>query len=179
MQVTYCLGVVSFGFFCYLLGSSKCPSKVRGSYNCGPCFVFRSILSREGRVNSGLYRLLVLIGKPYACFCAGPQDIPYLYCFFFITVAPLRWIYYRIKKWHYYLLVSFSASLITPLEVMCQLRLVWMSFALWRFYVVQSINLYSSFSLQDLPKMKLFAELSPNPPPGAATHAEHFFFPAL
>ncbi|CAM6086487.1 unnamed protein product [Calypogeia fissa] len=54
-KVTYCLGVVSFGTFCYLLGSR-------------------------------------------------PQDIPYLYCLFFITVAPLRWIYYRIKKWHYYLL---------------------------------------------------------------------------
>lgn len=54
-KVTYCLGVVSFGTFCYLLGSR-------------------------------------------------PQDIPYLYCVFFIFVAPLRWIYYRIKKWHYYLL---------------------------------------------------------------------------
>lgn len=54
-KVTYCIGVVSFGTFCYLLGSK-------------------------------------------------PADIPKLYCLFFITVAPLRWIYYRIKKWHYYLL---------------------------------------------------------------------------
>lgn len=54
-KVTYCLGVLSFGLFCYLLGSS-------------------------------------------------PQDIPRIYCLFFIFVAPLRWIYYRIKKWHYYLL---------------------------------------------------------------------------
>ncbi|CAK9879665.1 unnamed protein product [Sphagnum jensenii] len=40
------------------------------------------------------------------CFWLGsrPDDIPYLYCLFFITIAPLRWIYYRIKKWHYYLL---------------------------------------------------------------------------
>ncbi|KAJ7528730.1 hypothetical protein O6H91_15G016200 [Diphasiastrum complanatum] len=39
------------------------------------------------------------------CYLLGsrPQDIPYLYCLFFIMVAPLRWIYYRIKKWHYYL----------------------------------------------------------------------------
>ncbi|XP_002977825.2 uncharacterized membrane protein C776.05 [Selaginella moellendorffii] len=39
------------------------------------------------------------------CYLLGsrPQDIPYLYCTFFITVAPLRWIYYRIRKWHYYL----------------------------------------------------------------------------
>ncbi|MCO5579509.1 hypothetical protein L7F22_033364 [Adiantum nelumboides] len=54
-QVTYCLGVLSFGLFCYLLGSSPC-------------------------------------------------DIPRLYCLFFIFVVPLRWIYYRVKKWHYYLL---------------------------------------------------------------------------
>nr|XP_024399926.1 uncharacterized membrane protein C776.05-like isoform X2 [Physcomitrium patens] len=49
----YCLGVVSFGTFCFLLGSR-------------------------------------------------PDAIPKLYCLFFITVAPLRWIYYRMKKWHYY-----------------------------------------------------------------------------
>lgn len=54
-KITYCLGVLSFGTFCYLLGSR-------------------------------------------------PQDIPRLYCTFFIIIAPLRWIYYRIKKWHYYLL---------------------------------------------------------------------------
>ncbi|KAI5067401.1 hypothetical protein GOP47_0017929 [Adiantum capillus-veneris] len=54
-KVTYCLGVLSFGLFCYLLGSS-------------------------------------------------PRHIPRLYCLFFIFVVPLRWMYYRIKKWHYYLL---------------------------------------------------------------------------
>eukprot|EP00250_Pteridium_aquilinum_P031540 c43800_g1_i1 orf=96-1514(+) len=54
-KVTYCLGVLLFGLFCYLLGSR-------------------------------------------------PQDIPRFYCLFFIFVAPLRWIYYRFKKWHYYLL---------------------------------------------------------------------------
>jgi hypothetical protein len=54
-KVTYCLGVVSFGTFCYLLGSR-------------------------------------------------PADIPKLYCLFFLIVAPLRWMYYRIKKWHYFLL---------------------------------------------------------------------------
>jgi hypothetical protein len=54
-KITYCVGVVSFGTFCYLLGSR-------------------------------------------------PADIPKLYCLFFIIVAPLRWMYYRIKKWHYFLL---------------------------------------------------------------------------
>ncbi|KAI3991884.1 hypothetical protein MKX01_012829 [Papaver californicum] len=40
------------------------------------------------------------------CFLLGsrPQDIPYVYCFFYFTLVPLRWIYYRFKKWHYYLL---------------------------------------------------------------------------
>lgn len=54
-KVTYCIGVVAFGLFCYLLGSR-------------------------------------------------PQDIPYVYCAFFLIAAPLRWIYYRSKKWHYFLL---------------------------------------------------------------------------
>ncbi|GKB25435.1 uncharacterized membrane protein-like protein [Tanacetum coccineum] len=40
------------------------------------------------------------------CFILGarPQDIRYWYCFFYIIFVPLRWIYYRYKKWHYYLL---------------------------------------------------------------------------
>jgi hypothetical protein len=37
---------------------------------------------------------------------AGPQDVPYVYCLFYVIFVPLRWIYYRYKKWHYYLLVS-------------------------------------------------------------------------
>lgn len=37
---------------------------------------------------------------------SGPQDVRYLYCLFYVIFVPLRWIYYRYKKWHYYLLVS-------------------------------------------------------------------------
>lgn len=37
--------------------------------------------------------------------CSGPQDIPYVYCLFYVFFVPLRWIYYKFKKWHYYLLV--------------------------------------------------------------------------
>ena len=45
----------------------------------------------------------------YALFLfAGPQDIPYVYCLFYVIFVPLRWIYYRYKKWHYYLLVSLT-----------------------------------------------------------------------
>ncbi|KAJ4953938.1 hypothetical protein NE237_030770 [Protea cynaroides] len=54
-KVTYLVGVLGFGAFCFLLGSR-------------------------------------------------PQDIPYIYCLFYVIFVPLRWIYYRSKKWHYYLL---------------------------------------------------------------------------
>ncbi|KAL4571826.1 hypothetical protein LXL04_018591 [Taraxacum kok-saghyz] len=44
----------------------------------------------------------------YGAFCfilgARPQDVRYIYILFYITFVPLRWIYYRYKKWHYYLL---------------------------------------------------------------------------
>ncbi|XP_071689239.1 glycerophosphocholine acyltransferase 1-like [Rutidosis leptorrhynchoides] len=44
----------------------------------------------------------------YGAFCfilgARPQDVRYIYVLFYITFVPLRWIYYRYKKWHYYLL---------------------------------------------------------------------------
>ncbi|XP_047308343.1 glycerophosphocholine acyltransferase 1 [Impatiens glandulifera] len=47
-----------------------------------------------------------VLGFGAFCFLLGarPQDIPYVYCVFYITFVPLRWIYYRYKKWHYYLL---------------------------------------------------------------------------
>ncbi|KAF9662306.1 hypothetical protein SADUNF_Sadunf18G0039300 [Salix dunnii] len=50
--------------------------------------------------------LLGVLGFGGFCFLLGarPQDIPYVYCFFYFTFVPLRWIYYRFKKWHYYLL---------------------------------------------------------------------------
>ncbi|XP_050270148.1 glycerophosphocholine acyltransferase 1 [Quercus robur] len=44
----------------------------------------------------------------FGAFCyllgARPQDIPYVYCLFYVIFVPLRWIYYRFMKWHYYLL---------------------------------------------------------------------------
>ncbi|KAL4284635.1 hypothetical protein GQ457_16G002630 [Hibiscus cannabinus] len=50
--------------------------------------------------------LLGVLGFGGFCFLLGarPQDIPYVYCFFYVIFVPLRWIYYRFKKWHYYLL---------------------------------------------------------------------------
>ncbi|KZV53152.1 hypothetical protein F511_19006 [Dorcoceras hygrometricum] len=50
--------------------------------------------------------LLGVLGFGGFCFVLGarPQDVRYLYCLFYIIFVPLRWIYYRYKKWHYYLL---------------------------------------------------------------------------
>ncbi|KAL9432727.1 hypothetical protein AB3S75_027698 [Citrus x aurantiifolia] len=50
--------------------------------------------------------LLGVLGFGGCCFLLGarPQDIHYVYCLFFVTFVPLRWIYYCFKKWHYYLL---------------------------------------------------------------------------
>ncbi|KAL7167840.1 hypothetical protein ACSBR2_038312 [Camellia fascicularis] len=47
-----------------------------------------------------------VLGFGAFCFILGarPQDIPYVYCLFYFIFVPLRWIYYRFKKWHYYLL---------------------------------------------------------------------------
>lgn len=55
---------------------------------------------------SKVTHLLGVLGFGAFCFILGarPQDIPYVYCLFYVTFVPLRWIYYRYKKWHYYLL---------------------------------------------------------------------------
>lgn len=50
--------------------------------------------------------LMGVLGFGGFCYLLGarPQDVPYVYCLFYVTFVPLRWIYYRYKKWHYYLL---------------------------------------------------------------------------
>ncbi|KAG8376189.1 hypothetical protein BUALT_Bualt09G0037300 [Buddleja alternifolia] len=50
--------------------------------------------------------LLGVLGFGGFCFILGarPQDVRYVYCVFYVIFVPLRWIYYRYKKWHYYLL---------------------------------------------------------------------------
>jgi hypothetical protein len=85
VQVTHLLGVLSFGGFCYLLGASK-------------QLQHQTHLPDGSACNAELLTALVLF--------AGPQDVPYVYCLFYVIFVPLRWIYYRYKKWHYYLLVS-------------------------------------------------------------------------
>ncbi|KAM1062183.1 hypothetical protein ACFX14_026440 [Malus domestica] len=50
--------------------------------------------------------LVGVLGFGGICFLLGarPQDTRYVYCLFYVIFVPLRWIYYRFKKWHYYLL---------------------------------------------------------------------------
>lgn len=60
-----------------------------------------------------LLNLEVLFDLCFDLECLGPQDIPYVYCLFYVTFVPLRWLYYKYKKWHYYLLVSNFVSLST------------------------------------------------------------------
>ncbi|XP_031473337.1 glycerophosphocholine acyltransferase 1 [Nymphaea colorata] len=58
------------------------------------------------RLINKVTHLLGVLGFGAFCFLLGsrPQDSPYVYCVFYVTFVPLRWIYYRFKKWHYYLL---------------------------------------------------------------------------
>ncbi|KAL9314641.1 hypothetical protein ACSQ67_020093 [Phaseolus vulgaris] len=50
--------------------------------------------------------LLGVLGFGGFCFLFGarPEAVPLVYCVFYVVFVPLRWIYYRFKKWHYYLL---------------------------------------------------------------------------
>ncbi|KAK9983539.1 hypothetical protein SO802_033064, partial [Lithocarpus litseifolius] len=61
----------------------------------------------ERFINKVVTHLLGLLAFGAFCYLLGasePQDIPYVYCLFYVIFVPLRWIYYRIIKWHYYLL---------------------------------------------------------------------------
>ncbi|KAH7289232.1 hypothetical protein KP509_31G064900 [Ceratopteris richardii] len=59
----------------------------------------------ENLLNKVTY-LLGVLSFGMLCYLLGskPQEIPRLYCVCLISVVPLRWMYYRTKKWHYYLL---------------------------------------------------------------------------
>ncbi|KAK4391840.1 Glycerophosphocholine acyltransferase 1 [Sesamum angolense] len=66
--------------------------------------------------------LLGVLGFGGFCFILGarPQDVRYLYCLFYVIFVPLRWIYYRYKKWHYYLLdFCYYANTIFLIMLLC------------------------------------------------------------
>ncbi|GBG60918.1 hypothetical protein CBR_g16039 [Chara braunii] len=67
--------------------------------------IVQSADKHETFINKVTYSVGVLaFGLFFFLLGARPQDIPYMYCMFFITVIPLRWVYYRSRKWHYFLL---------------------------------------------------------------------------
>ncbi|CAA6666198.1 unnamed protein product [Spirodela intermedia] len=55
--------------------------------------------------------LLGVLGFGGFCYLLGAR-YPYVYCLFYVIFVPLRWIYYRFKKWHYYLLGPLAWALI-------------------------------------------------------------------
>ncbi|GJM94075.1 hypothetical protein PR202_ga10689 [Eleusine coracana subsp. coracana] len=116
------------------------------------------------------------------------QDVPYVYCLFYVIFVPLRWIYYRYKKWHYYLL-DFCYYANTFLLVMIlfypkdeKLFMVCFSFAegplAWALIVWRCSLVFSSFDklvsvlIHLLPGIVLFTIRWWNPQTFAAMHPE-------
>ncbi|CAL4949039.1 unnamed protein product [Urochloa decumbens] len=134
--------------------------------------------------------LLGVLGFGGFCYLLGarPQDIPYVYCLFYVIFVPLRWIYYRYKKWHYYLL-DFCYYANTFLLVMIlfypkdeKLFMVCFSFAegplAWALIVWRCSLVFSSFDklvsvlIHLLPGIVLFTIRWWNPQTFAAMHPE-------
>ncbi|CAM8979082.1 unnamed protein product [Rhodiola kirilowii] len=124
------------------------------------------------------------------CFLLGarPQDIPYVYCLFYVTFVPLRWIYYRFKKWHYYLLdFCYYANTISLVTLLFyprneKLFMVCFSFAegplawaliVWRCSLVfSSVDKIVSVLIHLLPGIVFFTIRWWNPATFAAMHPE-------
>ncbi|NP_001130177.1 hypothetical protein Zm00014a_031975 [Zea mays] len=134
--------------------------------------------------------LLGVLGFGGFCYLLGarPQDVPYVYCLFYVIFVPLRWIYYRYKKWHYYLL-DFCYYANTFLLVMIlfypedeKLFMVCFSFAegplAWALIVWRCSLVFSSFDklvsvlIHLLPGIVLFTIRWWNPQTFAAMHPE-------
>lgn len=79
-------------------------------------------------------------------FWSGPQDIPYVYCLFYVTFVPLRWIYYRFKKWHYYLLVSVASFVVFsfPQLFSFPLKLQTAFYAIWNRALAETSDIFDS-----------------------------------
>ncbi|KDO43952.1 hypothetical protein CISIN_1g016770mg [Citrus sinensis] len=102
--------------------------------------------------------LLGVLGFGGFCFLLGarPHDIHYVYCLFYIIFVPLRWIYYRFKKWHYYLLGPLAWALIV-----------------WRCSLVfNSVDKIVSVLIHLLPGLVFFTIRWWNPESFAAMHPE-------
>ncbi|XP_048133762.1 glycerophosphocholine acyltransferase 1 isoform X1 [Rhodamnia argentea] len=124
------------------------------------------------------------------CYLLGarPQDVPYVYCLFYVIFVPLRWIYYRFKKWHYYLLdFCYYANTIFLVDLLLypkneKLFMVCFSFAegplawaliVWRCSLVfSSVDKIVSVLIHLLPGLVFFTIRWWNPATFAAMHPE-------
>ncbi|XP_040867284.1 glycerophosphocholine acyltransferase 1 isoform X1 [Glycine max] len=91
-----------FAFFKnYYLGVEQFNEFIMDSQN-----IEHALIVNHSFINVQVTHLAGVLGFGGFCFLLGarPQDIPYVYCLFYVIFVPLRWIYYRSKKWHYYLL---------------------------------------------------------------------------
>lgn len=143
----------------------------------------------EKFINKVTY-LCGVLGFGGFCFLLGarPQDVPYIYCLFYFTFVPLRWIYYRYKKWHYYLLdFCYYANTIFLVTLLMyprneKLFMVCFSFAegplawaiiVWRCSLVfNSIDKITSVLIHLLPGLVFFTIRWWNPTTFAAMHPE-------
>lgn len=134
--------------------------------------------------------LLGVLGFGGFCFLLGarPQDIHYVYCLFYIIFVPLRWMYYRFKKWHYYLLdFCYYANTIFLVDLLLypkneKLFMVCFSFAegplawaliVWRCSLVfNSVDKIVSVLIHLLPGLVFFTIRWWNPETFAAMHPE-------
>ncbi|KAG2241309.1 hypothetical protein Bca52824_096707 [Brassica carinata] len=132
--------------------------------------------------------LVGVLGFGGFCFLLGarPQDIPLVYCFFYVIFVPLRWIYYRFKKWHYYLLdFCYYANTIFLVDLLLypkneKLFMVCFSFAegplawaliVWRCSLVfSSLDKIVSVLIHLLPGLVFFTIRWWNPATFAAMH---------
>lgn len=143
----------------------------------------------EKFINKVTY-LCGVLGFGGFCFLLGarPQDVPYVYCLFYVIFVPLRWIYYRYKKWHYYLLdFCYYANTIFLVTLLMyprneKLFMVCFSFAegplawaiiVWRCSLVfNSIDKITSVLIHLLPGLVFFTIRWWNPIIFAAMHPE-------
>lgn len=143
----------------------------------------------ERFINKVTY-LCGVLGFGGFCFLLGarPQDVPYVYCLFYVIFVPLRWIYYRYKKWHYYLLdFCYYANTIFLVTLLMypkdeKLFMVCFSFAegplawaiiVWRCSLVfNSIDKITSVLIHLLPGIVFFTIRWWNPITFAAMHPE-------
>ncbi|CAH2079492.1 unnamed protein product [Thlaspi arvense] len=161
----------------------------KASSSCFSLIIFLLILSIVSSYFSfWVTHLVGVLGFGGFCFLLGarPQDIPLVYCLFYVIFVPLRWIYYRFKKWHYYLLdFCYYANTIFLVDLLLyprneKLFMVCFSFAegplawaiiVWRCSLVfSSLDKIVSVLIHLLPGLVFFTIRWWNPATFAAMH---------